>query len=277
MAESIRTVLYYAAVGLNFLLCPLCVFVLLGACTSFCRRTVNRLLSDTFGFNAVRMTAFIGTPVHELGHVLMCLIFGHKVERVRWFPDRKSSAALGSVAHTYNRKSFYQKLGLVFISIGPMFSGLGFIMLVMCFCFPEALSACLAAAKGATSGGASAVAECVKAFFVGAFGGSTATWVRVIGALLICFVCLHLELSRADIKNGLAGLPCYAVIALSAALVAALADIWIYNGVLGAVLGFINSATVFILALFVPCLCFSLSLVLLAFLLRCIAYIFGKR
>lgn len=277
MSGSLRAVMYYAAVGFNFLSCPLCAFVLLGVCTSFCRRTVNKLLADTFGFNAVRMTAFIGTPVHELGHIIMCLIFGHKIEEVCWFPDRKSSAALGSVTHTYNRKNFYQKLGFVFISIGPMFSGLGFIMLVMLFCFPEALSACLSAAKGATAGGFSAVTECVKAFFVGAFGGSTAWWVRVIGALLICFVCLHLELSRADIKSGLLGLPYYVVLTLSAALVVSLADIWIYNGVLGAALGFINSATMFILALFVPCLCFSLSLVLLSLLLRGIAYVFGKR
>lgn len=87
------------------------------------QRMICISFSKTTGWNGLYLTAWIGTPVHEMGHVVFCLLFGHKVNEVALFKPDKSSGVLGYVHHSYNTKSLYQSIGNFFIGIAPLLTG----------------------------------------------------------------------------------------------------------------------------------------------------------
>jgi hypothetical protein len=70
-----------------------------------------------------------GTVVHEGSHVLACLLFGHRVDRVRWFDPRATDGALGSVEHSYDPDSAYQRVGTIAIGLSPLLVGAGVLLL----------------------------------------------------------------------------------------------------------------------------------------------------
>lgn len=63
---------------------------------------------------------WLGTSVHELGHALFCLLFGHKITGMRLFYFDRTEGRLGYVSHSYNKKNIYQRIGNFFIGIGPI-------------------------------------------------------------------------------------------------------------------------------------------------------------
>lgn len=65
----------------------------------------------------------IGVPIHEFSHYLFCLIFKHRVDKVKLFAPDWKTGNLGYVSHSYNRRSIYQSFGQVFISLAPMIVG----------------------------------------------------------------------------------------------------------------------------------------------------------
>lgn len=81
---------------------------------------------------------WIGTLVHELSHALMCVAFCHKIKNIKWF-SIVPGGTLGHVSHTYDKGSFYQRFGCVFISIAPLLGG-SFILFATAHLFmPELL------------------------------------------------------------------------------------------------------------------------------------------
>jgi len=70
-----------------------------------------------------------GTVVHEGSHVLACLLFGHRVDRVRWFDPLATDGALGSVEHSYDPSSAYQRVGTIVIGLSPLLVGAGVLLL----------------------------------------------------------------------------------------------------------------------------------------------------
>lgn len=97
----------------------------------------NKFLHKAFGPRGVLVTAWIGTPVHELGHLLQCFIWGHRVTRVKFLQLNNPNGVLGYVEHQYNPSSIYQQIGNFFIGMGPIFSGIGALMLGMYVFVPE--------------------------------------------------------------------------------------------------------------------------------------------
>ncbi len=75
------------------------------------------------GWKGILWTAWIGTPVHELGHAFFAKIFRHKIEQINLFRPDQSTGRLGHVDHSYDRKSTYQKIGNFFIGAAPMIFG----------------------------------------------------------------------------------------------------------------------------------------------------------
>jgi hypothetical protein len=75
----------------------------------------RRLFLGVFGW--------AGTVVHEAGHALFCVLFGHRITGIKWFDPAAHDGALGSVSHRWNPASRYQRIGNFFIGIGPILLG----------------------------------------------------------------------------------------------------------------------------------------------------------
>jgi hypothetical protein len=82
-------------------------------------------------------TGWMGTPVHELGHAIFCILFRHRIVDIKLYKPDLSSNSLGYVNHTYNQKSRYQKIGNFFIGIGPILFGALVIYALLFFLMPE--------------------------------------------------------------------------------------------------------------------------------------------
>lgn len=85
----------------------------------------NQLIQRALGEKIIIFTGFIGTVVHEVSHMIMALIFNHKIVKVELFRPRKykEDGILGFVKSTYNPNSIYQQVGNFFIGIAPMIFG----------------------------------------------------------------------------------------------------------------------------------------------------------
>ncbi|MGY3414359.1 tryptophan-rich sensory protein [Bacillus mycoides] len=116
------------------------VIIVIGFILGYLESLTRTYWSRAFGRKGFLLTAWIGVPVHELGHAIMCLVFRHKIIATQFFPTDISQGALGYVQHQYNQKSIYQRIGNFFIGIGPIISGITALILLMRYFVPESYS-----------------------------------------------------------------------------------------------------------------------------------------
>ncbi|MBQ2734520.1 MAG: hypothetical protein IJF33_01675, partial [Clostridia bacterium] len=99
----------YGAYMARLVLLTLGTVVLCGLSVRLCSCVFSRLL----GSGASRIfdvTATIGTPIHELGHALMCPLFGHKIKKMRlWLPTAQDGT-YGFVEHSYSKRNLWARL-----------------------------------------------------------------------------------------------------------------------------------------------------------------------
>jgi len=87
------------------------------------QRSVFLLSTRLFDGRIIYLSAWIGTPIHELSHAFFCFLFGHKIQKIVLFnPDQRGT--LGYVTHSYNNRNLWQIMGNFFIGIAPLFGGL---------------------------------------------------------------------------------------------------------------------------------------------------------
>lgn len=103
---------------------------------------ISRSTRKTFGNSGhgkldVFFTGWIGTPVHEIGHVVFCILFGHRIYEIKLYSPNSQDGTLGYVSHSYNSKSFYQRIGCFFIGTGPILFGSFLLYLLSYFCLPN--------------------------------------------------------------------------------------------------------------------------------------------
>lgn len=160
-------------------------------------------------------TGFIGTPIHELSHALMCVVFRHKIDEIKLFQIDDENGVLGYVRHSYNPKNIYQRIGNYFISVAPIVCGTAVLFLLIKLLLPQTfdlMSAYVSAYAGYAKYGLTM--QNVN-YLIGAFQGMATAllysytlgwqfWVFV--ALALC-IALHQNMSGADIKNSLSALP----------------------------------------------------------------------
>jgi hypothetical protein len=113
------------------------VVIAVGIILGVFERYSNAYLMGAFGSRGVLVTAWIGVPIHEIGHLFQCFIWRHKVNRVKLLQLNSPDGVLGYVEHSYNRNSFYQQIGNFFIGLGPIFSGIGSLILGMYLLVPD--------------------------------------------------------------------------------------------------------------------------------------------
>lgn len=165
---------------------------------------------------------WLGTSVHESGHALFALIFGHKILEMRLFSPDPATGTLGYVKHSWNRKNPYQVTGNFFIGLGPILLGSVFLMLITfllyyqtpaepsliispeTFSKPDFLEKLFNEIRLGVSG------------FIGiVFSGSSSAWWKTILLVYVVF-CIgsSIKLSSSDLKNASLGMVFFVVMLL---------------------------------------------------------------
>lgn len=218
------------------------------------------------------VTSMIGTPVHELGHAVMCPLFGHRIQKICLWSPRHTDGVYGYVEHTYNKRNLWARLGSLFIGMGPLFSGLGVTVLVLFLCFPDAWREYLAVTRDLMPEGTP-----TREIVIGVFtllrslpSAIAQNWIpAVIGLLIVLPVSLHITLSVQDIRASLGAFPIWVLLAAVASVVLTLCN------VSGQVVSFLQLWNLRLLALFALVIAFAAVWVLLALLIRVIRIIVG--
>lgn len=200
---------------LQLLVCTLGVFFACGLLVHLIARLFSRLLGRGSGF-LFDVTSIVGTPVHELGHAAMCLLFGHKITRMRLWTLHPEDGVYGFVEHSYSKRNAWAKFGNLFIGMGPLFSGLGVTVLVLWLCFPALWGEYLGHSAEMAAAGSLSFGELVSGVFLlfrGTFEAFRTDWLRsLLGLLIILSVALHISLSPQDIRSSLGSLPLFLLI-----------------------------------------------------------------
>lgn len=266
-------VLYFLKVALY----PIAAIMVCGFIVWACERLFIKILGNG-GFKAVLASSIIGTPIHELGHALMCPLFGHKITKMVLWQPRSDDGVLGYVRHTYNARNLYHRLGNLFIGTGPIFSGMAVLSLLLFFTFPHTWSVYITSGLSLVGSNASVVDIFLSGLhiipnMITEFGnGDVAIWARLLAVLAMLSVSLHINLSPADIKGSASAFPPYLVIALLVTVVTVLLGATATDLVLGSLQVF----NAFMTAMFTVVLAFAIAQVLLALLIRLVLSLFGK-
>lgn len=93
--------------------------IIISKINSFSEQFITFYLGKGFRF----FYSFIGTPIHELSHMIMCVLFMHKVEKFNLLCLNPNSEVLGYVYHSYNKKNFIARIGNLFIGTAPILIG----------------------------------------------------------------------------------------------------------------------------------------------------------
>ncbi len=103
----------------------------------FASRT-RSLFCKSFGVKGeLYVTGFIGVPIHEMGHLIFCFIFRHKVDSFKLLDLNATNGVLGYVNHGYQKNSLYQNIGNFFIGVGPIIFGTVVLYALINFMLPS--------------------------------------------------------------------------------------------------------------------------------------------
>ncbi|MBD3311403.1 MAG: hypothetical protein GF349_02825 [Candidatus Magasanikbacteria bacterium] len=100
------------------------------------QKSIHEGYRNSIGWKGIIFTAWIGTPIHEIGHIFFAFIFRHKIHRVNFFQPNKKTGSLGHVDHSYNKLSIYQQIGNFFVGSAPMIFGSILLMTMVYFLIP---------------------------------------------------------------------------------------------------------------------------------------------
>lgn len=241
------------------------IFILASFLVGLCEKYFYRLFGGK-GRAVCIALGCVGTPLHESGHALMCLLFGHKIRKIVFFQPNSDDGCLGYVEHGYNNRNPYQVIGCFFIAIGPVLLGTavltGLLFLLCRSCFYDLTDIVGSLSHGSDLSFAytwryywDILSGVFRALFSADNFTNVGWWVFLVLGLSIA---PHMGLSSADVKNGVTGLIACVVLLFVADLVLILLP----SGALDAM----NAGTLFLSGWMFCFLCISLlySLALLA-------------
>ena len=189
------------------------VLVLLGpfaaaaALLHLLERLISARLQSRFGWRGVLLTGWLGVPVHELSHAAACLLFGHRVERLRLFAPDPRTGQLGAVQHAWDRRSLYQQVGRFFIGVAPLVGGALLLLLLTRLLGPPGVASAPLPADGGPLVVARAAADRAGALLAALAGPAAAgRWVTWLYLYLCLCIGAHMAPSSTDLRGSLAGL-----------------------------------------------------------------------
>ncbi|MFA6427470.1 MAG: hypothetical protein WCW16_03425 [Candidatus Magasanikbacteria bacterium] len=113
------------------------IFFLIGFVLSKLQFYTQHIYYKTLGWKGILWTGWIGTPIHELGHVFFAKLFHHRIDGIHIFEPHEATGNLGHVDHAYNPKSLYQRVGNFFIGAAPMIWGAILLVTFLYFFVPN--------------------------------------------------------------------------------------------------------------------------------------------
>lgn len=113
------------------------IFFVFGFVLSKIQKATARVYMQSIGWKGILWTAWIGTPIHELGHAFFAKLFRHKIVSMSLFRPHADTGNLGHVDHSYNERSLYQKMGNFFIGAAPMIWGSCVLVALLYFLVPN--------------------------------------------------------------------------------------------------------------------------------------------
>ncbi|MDO5147007.1 MAG: hypothetical protein Q4D60_08380 [Eubacteriales bacterium] len=167
------------------------------------QKSWKNISGKTGSFLLIDILNLIGTPIHELSHLIPALVFGYHIDDVCLYRTRKTAARYGGILGyvkmhhngTSPLRKFQKNIGLFFIGTGPLFLPPVFLFLLGCI-LPETVTRLPSAFReGADS-------------FLKALQQLDSTDIIVMFAYLyvIIGVSMNMELSRQDLHMTLRGL-----------------------------------------------------------------------
>lgn len=190
--------------------------VVFGLLINFLSQFTYKSLEKAFGNKGFYLLAWLGTPLHELGHALFCIIFFHKIVEMKLFSPDPVQGTLGYVKHTWDKKNPWQMLGNFFIGVGPIILGSAVLFGVFYVLIPgssNVWSAMMVQSSALDSHSAGSYIQVwgnssmalLKLIFTAANLASWRFWVFLY--LAVC-ISSNIRLSWADFKHTLSGLGC---------------------------------------------------------------------
>ena len=188
-----------------------------GLLIHFVSQLTFKSLERSFGRKGTYLVAWLGTSIHELGHVLFCLIFMHKIIKVEFFKPDPLTGTLGYVSHTWNHSNPWHVMGNFFIGIGPVILGCVALFGAFYFLIPNS--------SQVWDSITSKVNEVDSSYSIGSYftilRGSALAMAELIFTIpnltgwrfwVFCYlaICIasNIRLSLSDIKGALSGLGC---------------------------------------------------------------------
>jgi len=188
-----------------------------GLLIHFISQLTFKSLDKSFGSKGVYFVAWLGTPIHELGHALFCLIFFHKIDDIKFFKPDPVTGTLGYVYHKWNPRNPWHVLGNFFIGVGPVILGCAVLFAIFYFLIPDSSRVWDSINVGVSEMDSSSTIGSYLTVFQGSalaiisliftFSNLSGWQFWVFLYLSIC-VASNVRLSWADIKGSLSGLGC---------------------------------------------------------------------
>ncbi len=182
------------------------------------RLTLARMVSR-FGWKSVLWTGWLGTPVHEFSHAIMCVVFRHRIEEMALFQPDLESGRLGYVRHAYEKRSWFQEIGNVFIGIAPLIGGTLSLLLLLRVFFPGAISESLVISSEASSLGEQLFAISAK-LFERILSPGAAHWKTILFIYFVLCIGTHMAPSWSDYQGAWKGALWLILIALVTVMIA---------------------------------------------------------
>ncbi len=243
--------------------------VVFGLLIALCRRIFCSIVGPA-GAVILLVSGIVGTPIHELSHALMCLLFGHKVVEIKLFQPGSDDGMLGYVDHSYNPKNLYHQIGNFFIGTAPIICGSGLLLLLMYLLVPDVFAEASVSLDAINTLEGLDITKIFGAIFgvlLSVLDFSNMSngmwWLFIVLAFMISS---HMELSFADIKGGFIGFLYISLILIIVDLIVG----FISLDALGAVTGAFATAGFYIAGFLTISLVFSLLLLIIALILRVI-------
>lgn len=172
------------------------IIVIAGLILGYLRNTSMDNYQRRFGRKAIYITGIVGVPIHELSHLIVALLFGHKIKEVKFFQVNNENRTLGYVNHSYNPRNIYHQIGNFFIGVAPIICGSLIIILLLKIFVPASLE------NTTDLLNANGIFKFLRSIF------SLNNFKRpefYLFLYLVFSICSHISLSKADIKGAFIG------------------------------------------------------------------------